>query len=143
MKTFFNKTALLFLLLISATSFTSCTEDWWYGSGDDMWITDNLMGAWRIVETHEAQPGDCPYRRDDVMEFFSDGTMRTTGYDLNEGGYWRVRKGEIEIDFDGDQRADFYAHIEQMDEGYMVLDVRDYIYGHVARYNLRLVRMHY
>lgn len=143
MKTLFTKTALLFAVLMSSLSFTSCTEDWWYGNGDDLWITDNLIGAWRIVEVHEAHPGDCPYMRDDVMEFFHNGTMRTTGFDLNERGYWQVRKGEIEIDFNGDHRADLYAYIEQMDEGYMVLDIRDYANGYVARYNLRLVRTHY
>ena len=143
MKTLFTKTTLLFVILMSSFSFTSCTEDWWYGDGDDLWITDNLIGAWRIVEAHEAHPGDCPYMRDDIMEFFHNGTMRTIGFDLNERGYWQVRKGKIEIDFNGDYRTDLYAYIEQMDEGYMVLDVRDYINGYVARYNLRLVRTYY
>ena len=140
MRNLFTKATIWIAFLISATSFTACTEDWWYGSGDDMWITDNLIGAWRIVEAYESQPGDCPYQRNDIMEFFHDGTMRTTGYGLDEGGYWRVRNQEIEIDFNGDHRADCYAYIELMDEGYMVLNVKDYIYNHMARYELRMVR---
>ncbi|MBQ2122087.1 MAG: hypothetical protein II199_06270, partial [Bacteroidaceae bacterium] len=127
MKKALHKITLILALLFSATTLTSCGEDFWDDVSDSIWIEDNLLGSWQIVDIFAEYYEDCPYYCGDVMDFYSDGIMQSrSGNRVFEEGYWDVRGREIQIDFNGDYKTDLYAYVRDMDYNYMLLDVRDY-----------------
>lgn len=141
MKKALHKLTLIFALLFSMTSLTSCGEDFWDDVSDSVWIEDNLLGSWLIIDIFEEYIGDCPYYRGDVMDFYPDGVMQSrSGNRVFETGYWRVRGREIQIDFDGDYKTDLYAYVRDIDYGHMLLDVRDYAGKYATKYSLKYVR---
>ena len=141
MKKALHKLTLIFALLFSMTSLTSCGEDFWDDVSDSVWIDDNLLGSWLIIDIFEEYIGDCPYYRGDVMDFYPDGVMQSrSGNRVFETGYWKVRGREIQIDFDGDYKTDLYAYVRDIDYGHMLLDVRDYAGKYATKYSLKYVR---
>jgi|GEM_PF-893382 len=141
MKKALHKLTLIFALLFSMTSLTSCGEDFWDDVSDSVWIEDNLLGSWLIIDIFEEYIGDCPYYRGDVMDFYPDGVMQSrSGNRVFETGYWKVRGREIQIDFDGDYKTDLYAYVRDIDYGHMLLDVRDYAGKYATKYSLKYVR---
>lgn len=133
-----KKLALWMLVMCTTFGLSSCEEDYWWGSyGDDPWVTENIVGTWRIVEVTPQHGYEPPYVYGDRMVFWPDGLMRSYGVNLNEEGYWEFYNRYLHFDFNGDGRDDTVAYVSQMDRNYMVLDVTEYDeYG--TRYRLRL-----
>lgn len=132
----FPKKALLWVLLLCSTlCLASCDSE-------DRWASDMLTGSWRVVETSGGY-GPCPYRSGDRMDFSFDGYYYVwSGYDgYSEEGYWDIDDGNLLLDALYDGTTDAVCRIRQMDNDYLVLDVRDYTYD--SSYRLRLVRYGY
>ena len=141
MKKALHKITLILALLFSATTLTSCGEDFWDDVSDSIWIEDNLLGSWQIVDIFAEYYDDCPYYCGDVMDFYPDGMMQSrSGNRVFEVGDWDVRGREIHIDFDRDYKTDLYAYVRDMDYNYMLLDVRDYAGKYATKYSLKFVR---
>lgn len=122
---------MLLVLLVATVSLSSC-------EADDFWYRDTIEGSWRVVEVRQDY-GYCPYRYGDVMYFAFDGGFEMSGRDGSvEYGNWTLFKGRVLVDFDFDGIDDLSARIVQMDDGYAVLDCKDYYYN--SRYSLRMIR---
>lgn len=128
MKSMTRNARWLLVALAAMLCFSSCEED-------DEYMMDTLVGEWRIVEV-STYDYDCPYDYGDRFIFEPDGEFRSS---RGEYGDWYIRDGILRIDFTGDGYPDVEAAVPQIDNGYVVLDVRDSYYK--THYRLRLVRL--
>lgn len=131
MKTLNTQISALLILLVSLTTLSGCTEDWWDTAAD-------MDGRWRIVEVSNSSSN---YREGDTWTLYSSGTFIAQGYpDLYEEGYWEQRGRNFYISFKS-YEPEIEAYIRGYEGDYMVLDVTDYTYH--TYYTLRLVRESY
>lgn len=129
MKTIWNKSKCVLLLLITLVSFSSC-----FMSDEDDDAEWNMVGQWYVARVS----GYSPYERNDIFRFYNDKTF--VSYDrygnVMENGKWRIQNRTLLISFDG-WNANIMADMSNFPDNDVILNVTDDYYGN---YSLQIVR---
>lgn len=132
MKTIWNKSRYILVLLLTLISISSCIFE---GNDDDNAAEWSMVGTWYVTRVS----GNSPYQRNDTFVFKSDRTFYSYDPYTNQTidlGQWSIQNRQLIISFDG-WSANIVADMSNFPDNEVMLKVSDTEYGF---YLLKLVR---
>ena len=124
------------LLLCPLLFFSSCEED--------VWFQRNPLRetAWRVINIEEQNPGNCPFRRGNLLVFGSTSSeFYTETFSGRQYGFWNLRGNRLTLSFDPSNRNNSISiYITQRSSDVLAFDCVDNLYNQRYRILVQLYR---